>query len=85
MAVGPPAFHSQELGSVPDGEATLEDGTEAVDNLGRERGETGEGRRAAALTLAPGSADQDGGFDGAVGNAFEPERDGLGFGETRGT
>ena len=73
MAVGPGALDAQELGSVLDGEAALEDGAEAVDDLGRERGEVGEGLLADALALYPSLAEQDGGFARTVGNATDVE------------
>ena len=57
MAVGPGALDAQELGSVLDGQAAPEDGAEAVDDLGREAGEVGEGLLANALAFAPGLAE----------------------------
>ena len=80
MAVGPGAFEAQEFGSVADGEAALEDGAEAVDDLGRELGEVGDGLLADAGALAPGLAEQDGGFAGAVGDAFDVEGHGECYG-----
>ena len=74
MAVGPGALDAQELGSVLDGKTALEDSAEAVDDLGREAGEVGEGFLANALAFAPSLAEQDGGFAGSVGDDFDVER-----------
>ncbi|MDE0395086.1 MAG: hypothetical protein OYK82_09945 [Gammaproteobacteria bacterium] len=43
VAVVEGAFDVEEFGEIADGEATLEHGTEALDDLGRERGEVAEG------------------------------------------
>ena len=83
MAVGPGAFHLQEVGEVLDGDTTLEDGAEAVDDLGREAGEVGDGSLADAGAIAPGLAEQDGGFTGLVGDGFDVEGHGEGYGNTR--
>ena len=81
MAVGPGALHAQQLGGALDGEAALEDGAEAGDDLGRELGEVGEGFLADALALAPGLAEQDSGFVGLVGDGFDVEGHGQGLWE----
>ena len=73
MAMGLGALDAQELGEVADGDAALEDGAQAVDDLGREGGEVGDSLLADALALAPSLAKQDGGFAGLVGNGFQVE------------
>ena len=50
-----------------DCETALEDGAEAVDYLGREMGEGGQGLLADARGLALGLERKDGAFDGSVG------------------
>ncbi len=73
MAVSPGALDAQEIGGIADGAAALEDGPEAVDDVGRELGEVGEGLLADALAIASGLAEQDGGFAGLVGDGFDVE------------
>ena len=77
MAVGPGAADGEDVLGPGDGDATLEQGPDAVDDVGRQLGEVGEGLLPEASVLAPGLADEDRGPAVAVRYGLEMERHGT--------
>ncbi len=73
VAVIERAFDLHQLRDVADGDPSLEDGAEALDHLGRQLRQVGDGLLADSFSLAPRLAEQDGGLSGLVGDDFDVE------------
>lgn len=71
------ALDLKGLGGITDGDAALEDGAEAFDDVGREFREVGDGLLSDLLAFAPGLAEADGGLAGLVGYGFDVEGHGA--------
>ena len=73
MAVRQGAADGNGLVEAGDSHTALQDGADAVDGLGRELGEVGDGLATDALALPPSLAEQDGWGAVAVGDGFDVE------------
>lgn len=77
MAVGERAADGDGLEEAGDGDAAAEEGADAVDGIGGELGEVGNGLATDALAFAPGLAEEDGGRAVAVGDGLDVEGHGV--------
>ena len=77
MSVGKGSADREDVLGTGDGDAALEQGLDAVDDVGRQLGEVGEGLLPEASVLAPGLADEDRGAAVAVRDGLEMEGHGT--------